>query len=82
MTTHKRMHDIPIGASLKLVRDKRTAWSWSLSAGEDVELMEIQGQPVQFKVKDRLGRFWMLDSHDVEMPLEEKQSQSAEAAES
>lgn len=82
MTTHKRMHDIPIGASLKMIRDKRTAWSWSLSAGEDVELVEIQGQPVQFKVKDRLGRIWILDSHDVEIPSEEEQSESAEAVES
>ena len=71
MAPHKRMHDIPIGASLKLVRKKRTAWSWSLNAGEEVELVEIQGQPVQFKVKDKMGRTWILDSHDVEMPSEE-----------
>ena len=71
MAPHKRMHDIPIGVSLKLVREKRTAWSWSLSAGEQVELVEIQGQPVQFKVEDKMGRTWILDSHDVEMPSEE-----------
>ena len=77
MTTHKRMHDIPVGVPLKLIRDKRTAWSWSLL---EVELVEIQEQPVQFKVRDKLGRTWMLDSHDVELPAEkDQQGKMAEA---
>ncbi|GEM_PF-2246476 len=82
MTNHKRMHDIPVGASLKLIRDKRTAWSWNLVAGEEVELVEIQEQPVQFKVKDKLGRTWILDSHDVELPSEKDQQETAPEAES
>ena len=81
MTTHKRMHDVPVGASLKLIRVKRTAWSWCLEAGEEVELIEIQEQPVQFKVKDKLGRTWILDSHDVEFPSNKDQQETPAEAE-
>ena len=68
MTTHKRMHDIPLGSTLSIKRIKRTAWSWSLNIGEKVELVEIQRQPIQFKVKDSLNRIWMLNSFDLVSP--------------
>lgn len=67
MTTHKRMHDVPIGSKLRLVREKWTSWGWSIAEGEEVTLLGIQGQPVQFKAEDARGRTWMFDSHDVEV---------------
>ena len=62
-----RIHDLNIGSILKLTRNKRSSWGWEILAGESVELIEIQEQPVKLKVLDNKKREWHLDSHDIDL---------------